>query len=33
MHALVFRNWKTRVKGRDWYDFGWYVADRMVATP
>ena len=25
MHALVFRNWKRRVKGRDWYDFEWYV--------
>ncbi len=25
MHALVFREWKTRVKGRDWYDFEWYV--------
>ena len=25
MHALVFRNWKNRVKGRDWYDFEWYV--------
>ena len=25
MHALAFRNWKTRVKGRDWYDFEWYV--------
>lgn len=25
MHALVFRTWKTRVKGRDWYDFEWYV--------
>jgi predicted nucleotidyltransferase component of viral defense system len=25
MHALVFRNWKHRVKGRDWYDFEWYV--------
>ena len=24
MHALVFRNWKSRVKGRDWYDFEWY---------
>ncbi|MBQ9475308.1 MAG: nucleotidyl transferase AbiEii/AbiGii toxin family protein, partial [Bacteroidales bacterium] len=21
MHALVFRVWKSRVKGRDWYDF------------
>ena len=25
VHALLFRNWKTRVKGRDWYDFEWYV--------
>lgn len=25
LHALVFRQWKTRVKGRDWYDFEWYV--------
>ena len=25
LHALAFRNWKTRVKGRDWYDFEWYV--------
>ena len=25
MHALTFRNWKTRIKGRDWYDFEWYV--------
>ena len=25
MHALAFRSWKTRVKGRDWYDFEWYV--------
>lgn len=24
-HALLFRNWKNRVKGRDWYDFEWYV--------
>ncbi|MCR5362003.1 MAG: nucleotidyl transferase AbiEii/AbiGii toxin family protein [Bacteroidales bacterium] len=29
MHALVFRNWKTRVKGRDWYDFEWYVRHRV----
>jgi len=21
----LFRNWKNRVKGRDWYDFEWYV--------
>ena len=25
MNALVFRKWKQRVKGRDWYDFEWYV--------
>lgn len=25
MHALVYRGWKNRVKGRDWYDFAWYV--------
>ncbi len=25
IHALVFRAWKNRIKGRDWYDFEWYV--------
>lgn len=25
MHALVYRAWMNRVKGRDWYDFEWYV--------
>lgn len=25
MHAILCRKWKTRVKGRDWYDFAWYV--------
>jgi predicted nucleotidyltransferase component of viral defense system len=25
MHALVYRAWGQRVKGRDWYDFEWYV--------
>ncbi len=25
MHALLFRQWGHRVKGRDWYDFEWYV--------
>ncbi len=29
MHALVFRSWKKRVKGRDWYDFEWYVRNRV----
>jgi predicted nucleotidyltransferase component of viral defense system len=27
MHTLLFRNWKSRVKGRDWYDFVWYVSN------
>ncbi len=25
MHALLFRKWKNRVKGRDWYDMEWYI--------
>jgi len=25
MHALLFRQWKGRVKGRDWFDFEWYI--------
>lgn len=29
MHALVYRAWKTRVKGRDWYDFEWYVRHQI----
>ncbi len=29
MHALVFRSWKNRVKGRDWYDFEWYVRNSV----
>lgn len=30
MHALVFRSWKNRIKGRDWYDFEWYVRKSVV---
>jgi len=30
MHAFLFRNWKSRVKGRDWYDFEWYVRNNVV---
>jgi predicted nucleotidyltransferase component of viral defense system len=26
MHALLFRKWGTRVKGRDWFDFIWFVS-------
>lgn len=29
MHALVYRSWKNRVKGRDWYDFLWYVSNNV----
>ena len=25
MHALLFRKWKNRIKGRDWYDLEWYI--------
>lgn len=25
MHAILFRHWKTRVKGRDWFDLEWYI--------
>jgi len=30
MHALLFREWKVRVKGRDWYDFVWFVSNRVL---
>lgn len=29
LHALLFRNWKSRVKGRDWYDFEWYIRNQV----
>lgn len=29
MHALLYRQWKSRVKGRDWYDFEWYVRNHI----
>lgn len=29
MHALIFRAWGQRVKGRDWYDFEWYVRNQV----
>lgn len=28
MHAILFRKWKTRVKGRDFYDFLWYLGQK-----
>lgn len=29
MHAFMFRQWKSRVKGRDWYDFEWYIRNNI----
>jgi predicted nucleotidyltransferase component of viral defense system len=29
MHALLYRKWKKRVKGRDWYDFEWFVRNEI----
>lgn len=29
MHALVYRAWQRRIKGRDWYDFEWYVRKQV----
>ncbi len=26
LHAILYRSWETRVKGRDWYDLVWYVS-------
>lgn len=28
VHAILCRPWVTRVKGRDWYDFVWYIANQ-----
>ncbi|MFZ1201620.1 MAG: nucleotidyl transferase AbiEii/AbiGii toxin family protein [Desulfobacterales bacterium] len=27
MHGILCRKWKSRVKGRDWYDLVWYAAN------
>lgn len=29
LHALLFRDWKSRIKGRDFYDLVWYVGHRI----
>lgn len=29
MHAFLFRSWRNRVKGRDWYDFEWYIRNQI----
>jgi hypothetical protein len=29
MHAVLFRQWQQRVKGRDWFDLEWYVRQNI----
>jgi len=29
LHAMLFRDWKSQVKGRDFYDFVWYISRRV----
>lgn len=29
MHAALYRAWKGRVKGRDWYDLIWYIRKKI----
>ena len=29
MHAALYRAWKGRVKGRDWYDIIWYITNKV----
>lgn len=29
LHALLFRKWKTRIKGRDYYDFVWFISQKI----
>ncbi|MCH9611487.1 MAG: hypothetical protein S4CHLAM81_09270 [Chlamydiales bacterium] len=28
IHALLFRQWQKRIKGRDWYDFLWFIGNK-----
>ena len=30
LHAVLFRKWGSRVKGRDWYDLAWYAAKHPI---
>ena len=32
MHALLARSWQTRVKGRDYYDYLWYLGRRSAVN-
>ena len=29
MSAALFRKWKRRIKGRDWYDVAWYITKHV----
>lgn len=29
VHAILFRNWQNRVKGRDWYDLEWFIRNKI----
>ena len=29
LHAVICRQWRTRIKGRDFYDFLWYIGNRI----
>lgn len=29
IHALLYRKWGSRVKGRDWFDFEWYIKNHI----
>lgn len=29
IHALLCRKWKTNIKGRDWYDFCWFIRKKI----
>ncbi|MCL2655768.1 MAG: nucleotidyl transferase AbiEii/AbiGii toxin family protein [Coriobacteriia bacterium] len=30
IHALLYRRWQKRIKGRDWFDFAWFVQQGAV---
>lgn len=32
LHAVLYRQWTHRVKGRDWYDLEWYIRNRVAVN-
>jgi predicted nucleotidyltransferase component of viral defense system len=32
IHAILYRSWKSRVKGRDWYDLIWYIQHKTAVS-